>query len=42
MVADHIEPHRGDPVLFWSRANLQCLCKPCHDSTKQAEEARTR
>ncbi|SHI90801.1 HNH endonuclease [Wenxinia saemankumensis] len=40
--ADHIEPHRGDPALFWARSNLQCLCKPCHDGVKQAEEARTR
>lgn len=39
-VADHKRPHRGDEALFWDRQNLQCLCKPCHDSTKQAEEAR--
>jgi 5-methylcytosine-specific restriction endonuclease McrA len=37
-VADHIVPHRGDEALFWDRANLQCLCKPCHDQAKQAEE----
>lgn len=40
LVADHKEPHRGDPTLFWDRANLQCLCKTCHDSAKQAEERR--
>ncbi|MBF9042966.1 HNH endonuclease [Rhodobacterales bacterium HKCCE4037] len=39
MVADHIVPHRGDEAKFWDRANLQCLCKPCHDAAKQAEEA---
>ena len=39
LVADHIKPHRGDPALFWDRANLQCLCKPCHDGEKQREEA---
>lgn len=27
---DHRIPHRGDPVLFWDRANLQALCKTCH------------
>jgi 5-methylcytosine-specific restriction endonuclease McrA len=38
LVADHIEPHRGDPKLFWWQDNLQCLCKACHDSAKQREE----
>lgn len=27
---DHIIPHRGDERLFYDRANLQGLCKPCH------------
>ena len=27
---DHITPHRGDPVLFWDRNNLQALCRSCH------------
>jgi 5-methylcytosine-specific restriction protein A len=40
LVADHIVPHRGDPALFWDPANLQTLCKPCHDGLKQAEERR--
>lgn len=40
LVADHREPHRDDPVLFWDRANLWCLCKRCHDQWKQAEERR--
>lgn len=39
-VADHIRRPEGDERLFWDRANLQCLCKPCHDRVKQAEEAR--
>ena len=30
-VVDHIEPHRGDPKLFWDEGNWQALCKPCHD-----------
>lgn len=38
LVADHIRPHRGDAALFWSPANLQCLCKACHDKTKQSQE----
>ena len=27
---DHVQPHNGDAALFWSRANLQALCTPCH------------
>ena len=38
LVADHKVPHRGDEALFWDEANLQCLCKPCHDRLKQREE----
>lgn len=37
-IVDHIVPHRGDQLLFWDTANWQSLCKPCHDSIKQAEE----
>jgi len=37
-VCDHIKPHRGDEALFWDEANLQTLCKPCHDRLKQHEE----
>ncbi len=33
-VADHITAHRGNPDLFWSPANLQSLCSPCHDGDK--------
>ena len=39
-IADHVQPHRGDPVLFWDDGNVTTLCKPCHDRTKQAEERR--
>lgn len=38
-VVDHIIPHRGDRDLFWDQSNWQQLCRPCHDSVKQAEEA---
>lgn len=37
-VADHIVPHRGDRALFLDAANVQCLCKACHDGRKQREE----
>jgi hypothetical protein len=38
-LVDHIQPHRGDPVLFWdSKGNWAGLCKPCHDSDKQRQE----
>lgn len=26
----HKRKHHGDPDLFWDRANLTGLCKPCH------------
>lgn len=42
LVADHIRPHRGDVDLFWDESNLQCLCKTCHDTVKQREEAAAR
>lgn len=35
LVADHKIRHQGDER--WDENNLQCLCKPCHDSVKQAE-----
>lgn len=38
LVCDHIKPHRGDERLFWDEANLQTLCKACHDKIKQREE----
>lgn len=36
-VADHVTPHRDDPVLF--KGPLQSLCTPCHSGTKQQFEA---
>lgn len=36
-VVDHIRPHRGDEHLAFDRANLQAMCKPCHDA-KTAHE----
>jgi 5-methylcytosine-specific restriction protein A len=37
-VCDHVEPHRGDPVKFWS-GPFQSLCATHHSGTKQSEEA---
>lgn len=40
MVANHIEPHKGDEALFWSEDNLAATCKTCHDSAIQRDEKR--
>lgn len=37
-IVDHIKAHRGDEALFFDAGNLQSLCKPCHDGTKQQLE----
>lgn len=37
-VVDHIEPHHGDPNLFWDSDNHQSLCAHCHDSVKKKIE----
>ena len=42
LVCDHIKPHRGNALLFWDEANLQTLCKPCHDTLKRQEEQATK
>lgn len=39
LVCDHVEPHRGDEVKFWS-GPFQVLCKGCHDRLKQSQERR--
>lgn len=39
-VVDHIEPHRGNPALFWDPDNLQTVAKSWHDSDKQRTERR--
>ena len=35
-VADHVEPHKGDPVKF--AGPIQPLCASCHSSVKAREE----
>lgn len=37
-VVDHIQPHKGDVLLFWSPQNHQALCQPHHDGWKQVIE----
>lgn len=37
-VVDHIKAHKGNERLFWDQNNWQGLCKPHHDSTKQAQD----
>ncbi len=37
-VADHVVPHKGDPVLMWNIANLQPACRFHHDVVKQRLE----
>lgn len=37
-IVDHKTPHRGDEQLFFDPANLQSLCKTCHDGAKQQLE----
>jgi len=39
-IADHITPHKGSLPLFLDLANVQTLCKRCHDQTKAQIEAR--
>ena len=35
---DHIAKHEGDPRRFWDRANLQALCRSCHQrKTRRGE-----
>ena len=38
-VVDHIQPHRGDPKLFWDQSNWQSLCKRCHDKKTGLEDS---
>lgn len=37
-VAHHIEPHKGNPTLFYNPANLASSCKSCHDIDEQRIE----
>ena len=37
-VVDHIQPHKGNKVLFWDEKNHQSLCKECHDRKTATED----
>lgn len=37
-VVDHVNPHKGDRVLFYDQSNWQGLCGPCHCGPKQQLE----
>jgi len=39
-IADHIEPHRENPNLFFDEKNVQALCRQCHGA-KSAKEKLT-
>jgi 5-methylcytosine-specific restriction enzyme A len=41
-VADHITPHKGDPVLFWDQSNWQSLCLSCHSRKTAVSDGRWR
>ena len=36
---DHVKPCGNDPVLFWDSANVQGLCRPCHERKTSAENS---
>ena len=38
-VVDHIDPHRGDPAIFWDRSRWQALCASCHGRKTAARTA---
>jgi len=39
-IANHKRPHKGDPELFFELTNVETVCKSCHDTRIQREEAR--
>ena len=39
IAADHVEPHKGDAILFWY-GRLQSLCGSHHSGTKRQLELR--
>lgn len=39
-IAHHKLPHKGNEQLFWSKDNLETVCKPCHDGPIASEERR--
>ena len=39
VICDHVEPHHGDPILFWT-GKVQSLCESCHSGSKRFFEHR--
>jgi len=39
VIADHVEPVRGDWNSFWT-GKLQSLCRSCHESDKKYQDHR--
>lgn len=39
-VANHKKAHKGDEALFFDLCNVETVCKGCHDTLIQREEAR--
>lgn len=39
-IANHKQPHKGDLELFFGLTNVETVCKACHDTRIQREEAR--
>jgi 5-methylcytosine-specific restriction protein A len=37
-IVDHVRPHHGEADLFYDEANLQALCKRCHDRKTARED----
>ena len=38
-ICDHVEPHKGNPEMFWL-GKIQSLCIDHHNGTKQQSEKR--
>jgi 5-methylcytosine-specific restriction enzyme A len=39
-VVDHVNPHKGDPMLFWDQSNWQSLCSSCHSRKTAVSDGR--
>ena len=37
-VVDHVDPHRGDPLIFWDSSRWQSLCASCHGRKTAARD----
>jgi 5-methylcytosine-specific restriction enzyme A len=37
-MVDHVVPHKGNPDVFWNKADWQSLCDWCHKAIKASVE----